>query len=386
LCERLSCEERDIVGPIIAAIGCGNGSTIVRAENFARASFRRATGQSAAATQGPTSSQTGPQIAHFAAIRESEPLATRMGFDAESIRIAGGRVGQSDGLPHHREYDDAAFDGNDVAHQLFIESTQCYQGPRTPEDVVSGLPQAAAPTDQPCTICFEEDVDIPFVSLPCRHVFHRPCVAQWLRSSTVCPLCRFDVAQAAEEQNTRRSRQRRPPTQSWLYVPLIADAAGRSNEIAPRAMQRVIRAVDEEIFHGASTALRPFVQRRSLNWSSNPAFGIYINARQQEEVMFEALSSEEHQAFTGCESNVPITLLVNTAAFLNAESDNEINPAQPMVASSPICGIDQVAAQRVGEQGADEDDDRNEARPDEDDDRNEARPDEDDDRNEARHM
>merc|ERR1712083_1114723 len=45
-----------------------------------------------------------------------------------------------------------------------------------------------------CTIClceFEEDEDVR--RLPCMHLFHVPCVDQWLGLNKRCPICRVDI-------------------------------------------------------------------------------------------------------------------------------------------------------------------------------------------------
>lgn len=45
-----------------------------------------------------------------------------------------------------------------------------------------------------CTIClceFEDDEDVR--RLPCMHLFHVPCVDQWLGLNKRCPICRVDI-------------------------------------------------------------------------------------------------------------------------------------------------------------------------------------------------
>ncbi|KDO31631.1 hypothetical protein SPRG_03551 [Saprolegnia parasitica CBS 223.65] len=45
-----------------------------------------------------------------------------------------------------------------------------------------------------CSVCltsFRDDANA--VQLPCSHVFHAPCVEQWLAKSTTCPVCRQPV-------------------------------------------------------------------------------------------------------------------------------------------------------------------------------------------------
>ncbi|KAF7831677.1 E3 ubiquitin-protein ligase RING1-like [Senna tora] len=43
-----------------------------------------------------------------------------------------------------------------------------------------------------CSICLEDFKGGDDVSgMPCKHVFHKDCIVQWLKESHVCPLCRF---------------------------------------------------------------------------------------------------------------------------------------------------------------------------------------------------
>jgi hypothetical protein len=53
-----------------------------------------------------------------------------------------------------------------------------------------------------CCICMSDLLEAGAASsrvktLPCGHVFHAPCVAQWLSSHTSCPVCKCDVATRA---------------------------------------------------------------------------------------------------------------------------------------------------------------------------------------------
>ncbi|KAM9367348.1 LOW QUALITY PROTEIN: E3 ubiquitin-protein ligase Praja-2 [Phaethornis superciliosus] len=53
--------------------------------------------------------------------------------------------------------------------------------------------------DQCCTICYSEYVkDEIITQLPCRHLFHRPCVIHWLQQSGTCPVCRHVLSVLTE--------------------------------------------------------------------------------------------------------------------------------------------------------------------------------------------
>ncbi|OMO68992.1 Zinc finger, RING-type [Corchorus capsularis] len=54
---------------------------------------------------------------------------------------------------------------------------------------------AADPDDDTsCAICLEGFSGNPCFKLPCSHVFHGECVAQWLWRKRSCPLCRFQLS------------------------------------------------------------------------------------------------------------------------------------------------------------------------------------------------
>ncbi|KAG1699163.1 hypothetical protein DVH05_014080 [Phytophthora capsici] len=49
-----------------------------------------------------------------------------------------------------------------------------------------------------CVICLSElkNGDEQFVSLPCGHQFHLPCIRSWLKLRSTCPSCRFQFRKA----------------------------------------------------------------------------------------------------------------------------------------------------------------------------------------------
>ncbi|XP_066037936.1 E3 ubiquitin-protein ligase Praja-2 isoform X2 [Chamaea fasciata] len=62
-----------------------------------------------------------------------------------------------------------------------------------PEIIVTGQEQC-------CTICCSDYVDGEIITkLPCRHLFHKPCVTLWLQRSGTCPVCRHVLAPVLPE-------------------------------------------------------------------------------------------------------------------------------------------------------------------------------------------
>ena len=77
----------------------------------------------------------------------------------------------------------------------------------TPEDLVD-------PTNRECCICFEpHSLRDRVVRLPCAHIYHPPCIVDWLRRSCTCPVCRYELptdVPAYEATRRRRMAGRRP--------------------------------------------------------------------------------------------------------------------------------------------------------------------------------
>lgn len=52
-----------------------------------------------------------------------------------------------------------------------------------------------------CSICLAEYVPSEhLIMLPCRHVYHKSCVTEWLLAHTQCPLCKQDVLELLDQQ------------------------------------------------------------------------------------------------------------------------------------------------------------------------------------------
>lgn len=45
-----------------------------------------------------------------------------------------------------------------------------------------------------CVVCLERfSARVGLTRLPCKHIFHEQCIFDWLKKSTSCPLCRYEV-------------------------------------------------------------------------------------------------------------------------------------------------------------------------------------------------
>ena len=65
-------------------------------------------------------------------------------------------------------------------------------------------------TNKNCCICIDDHViGSTVVKLPCGHLFHEACIAEWLRKSCMCPVCRFELeTDDLDYERERRSRMK----------------------------------------------------------------------------------------------------------------------------------------------------------------------------------
>jgi len=78
--------------------------------------------------------------------------------------------------------------------------------PPPPPPLVDGADQTA----MSCAICLcEYESNDLLRQMPCRHLFHKECVDEWLKLKRTCPLCKFDIARVNRIRNWTRQHFRR---------------------------------------------------------------------------------------------------------------------------------------------------------------------------------
>ncbi|XP_055525203.1 E3 ubiquitin-protein ligase RNF181 isoform X2 [Wyeomyia smithii] len=84
--------------------------------------------------------------------------------------------------------------------------------PPASKELVKNLPEKLVTReDERCAICIKpnEDVNEPFLVLPCKHDFHKSCILPWLEKTNSCPLCRFEMKTDDENyEEQKKFRQR----------------------------------------------------------------------------------------------------------------------------------------------------------------------------------
>ena len=56
------------------------------------------------------------------------------------------------------------------------------------------LKKYTALKEDKCPICLVKYKGIDIIKeFPCKHIFHKNCIFKWLKTSNVCPLCKYDI-------------------------------------------------------------------------------------------------------------------------------------------------------------------------------------------------
>lgn len=74
-----------------------------------------------------------------------------------------------------------------------------------------------------CPICQEdyETVGSVVTRLPCRHLFHEPCIAKWFKQHNTCPACRFEMPTDDEDYEAERLARIRERAQNDTWRSLF---------------------------------------------------------------------------------------------------------------------------------------------------------------------
>ncbi|KAL3849262.1 hypothetical protein ACJIZ3_011144 [Penstemon smallii] len=85
----------------------------------------------------------------------------------------------------------------DLVMQRSMEESSSVMVPATDASIESLERKTMDCANESCSICLEEFFNGGEAAcMPCSHMFHRDCIAEWLRTSHYCPLCRFEMPTA----------------------------------------------------------------------------------------------------------------------------------------------------------------------------------------------
>lgn len=64
-------------------------------------------------------------------------------------------------------------------------------------------PDDTRPSGECCCCCENFNAEKDIVRTPCKHFFHRECLAEWFKLAKTCPVCRLDLDAATESLSTK---------------------------------------------------------------------------------------------------------------------------------------------------------------------------------------
>jgi E3 ubiquitin-protein ligase DOA10 len=76
--------------------------------------------------------------------------------------------------------------------------------------------------DEKCSVCLAPNDDLDgseiYLTLPCKHDFHKECILPWLDRTNSCPLCRTEMkTDDVEYEEKKKSKQRKEENLEALH-------------------------------------------------------------------------------------------------------------------------------------------------------------------------
>ncbi|KAF8640752.1 hypothetical protein AX17_000403 [Amanita inopinata Kibby_2008] len=150
----------------------------------------------------------GPLMAQYlmAMLGHNDPISELL-----SRRLGGDITGTQDGRLGDYVFNQEALD--QIITQL-MESSNANRPVPASEEVVNNLQRdilldGSDTLEKDCAVCKEQfslNTDNPdelmVVTLPCKHIFHEPCITPWLKSSGTCPVCRYALVPQPGQPST----------------------------------------------------------------------------------------------------------------------------------------------------------------------------------------
>ncbi|XP_024368279.1 uncharacterized protein [Physcomitrium patens] len=127
------------------------------------------------------------------------PFPSSMGLESRMEFLAALEMAFQEQLPVGLQlaHLDRDFNENDYEMLLALDTDNSSHRGASMETINQLPVTTIAPTDvfEDCSICLEVPVSGDIVRrLPCMHVFHQPCIDQWLQCQAVCPVCKAHIS------------------------------------------------------------------------------------------------------------------------------------------------------------------------------------------------
>jgi len=145
--------------------------------------------------------------------------------------------------------DYALGDMQEIIDMISMNDPLAPRVPAASADVIASLPRMRVTAEQcasddlaPCAVCKDclvEDGEEESVvlKLQCQHIFHEECASTWLKQSSTCPVCRFDVTSARDDSKSCKAVEA-PRTPTAVEPAAVAVAGTPGGEVTDEALRR----------------------------------------------------------------------------------------------------------------------------------------------------
>ncbi|ESQ42797.1 hypothetical protein EUTSA_v10013831mg [Eutrema salsugineum] len=102
--------------------------------------------------------------------------------------------------------------GLDLLLQHLAENDPNRQGtPPARKEAVEALPTVKIMEPLQCSVCLDDfEKGTEAKEMPCKHKFHVPCIVPWLELHSSCPVCRFELPSANDDDDEVKVESDRP--------------------------------------------------------------------------------------------------------------------------------------------------------------------------------
>ena len=106
----------------------------------------------------------------------------------------------SNNVNNNYENEDNEFEDNEENNEENEEEVEAFMRKREEfileldEFQFKNVQKYSALKEDKCPICLQKYKGADIIKeFPCKHIFHKNCIFKWLKTSNLCPLCKYDI-------------------------------------------------------------------------------------------------------------------------------------------------------------------------------------------------